>query len=111
MPFTEFTMSVNEFQEPKVLEDADAVMLLLTRLLLLEPGTLPANPDAGVGLFSKYRYASEDDARKLETEYQKQIQTWLPQFQGVKVTVKYEPSDRSYRIDFMVYTITSETSR
>lgn len=88
MSITEFSFSVDDFENPKTYKDAKAIMILLTRLLLLEPGTIQSHPDAGVGLYSKYKLATEGTASELQSRYQKQIETYLPQFQGAKVSAK-----------------------
>lgn len=89
MAITEFSFSVDDFESPKKYKDAKAIMILLTRLLLLEPGTIQSHPDAGVGLHSKYRFAVEGTAAAdLESDFRKQIEKYLPQFQGAKVNCK-----------------------
>ena len=88
MPISEFLMSVDDFQNPKVIKNTDAVSTLLIRLLLLEPGMLQSHPDAGVGLISRFRYSVETEAPNLQSEFQKQIEKYLPQFQGATVSVK-----------------------
>ena len=87
MSISEFGFSVDEFKNPKVYKNIEAVGTLLVRLLLLEPGTIQSHPDAGVGLISRFRYSMEGSASKLQSEYQKQIETYLPQLQGVKISV------------------------
>ena len=59
MSITEFGFSVDEFQNPKNYKNAEAIATLLSRLLLLEPGTIQSHPDMGVGLYSKYHYSVE----------------------------------------------------
>jgi hypothetical protein len=87
LSISEFGFSVDEFKNPKVYKNIEAVGTLLVRLLLLEPGTIQSHPDAGVGLMSRFRYSVEGSASKLQSEYQKQIETYLPQLQGVKISV------------------------
>ena len=96
MAISEFSFSVDSFQNPKVVKDAEAVATLLVRLLLLEPGTIQSHPDMGVGLYSRYMHAEEGEASKLQSDFEKQIQQYLPQFQGVKVGVTEK--DRTFRI-------------
>lgn len=88
MAITEFSLSVDDFNNPKTYKDAEAISVLLTRLLLLEPGTIQSHPEAGVGLISKYRFGVEGVASELQAEFQKQIETYLPRLQGAKITVK-----------------------
>ncbi len=86
----EYKFSVNEFNEPVVLKDAQAISQLLTHLLLLEPGTFQSHPDMGVGLVSKYRYTMEDKISDLKNDFKVQIEKYLPQYQGVQVNVYLE---------------------
>lgn len=74
----EYLLTTNEFLEPKVIEGSDAYGVLLTRLLLLQPGTNPLHPNMGVGLGPKYRFISEDDMPALQTLIQDQVNTYLP---------------------------------
>lgn len=74
----EYLLTTNEFLEPKVIEGSDAYGVLLTRLLLLQPGTNPLHPNMGVGLGPKYRFISEDDMPTLQTLIQDQVNTYLP---------------------------------
>lgn len=87
MAIHEFGLSVDDFQNPKVYKNGDAILTLLTRLLLLEPGTIQSHPEMGVGLISKYRYSVEGSAPLLQSDFQRQLDTYLPQLQGVKVRV------------------------
>lgn len=74
----EYLLTTNNYLEPDVQDGSDAYAILLTRLLLLEPGTNPLHPDMGVGLGPKYRYLSEDDLPVLQTRIQEQVNTYLP---------------------------------
>lgn len=81
----EYTFSVNEFGEPVVLKNSEAISQVLTHLLLLEPGTIQSHPEMGVGLVSKYRYAMENQIDNLRDDFRMQIEKYLPQYQGVTV--------------------------
>ena len=81
----EYLFSVDDFDDPKVLKNSDAIGILLTRLLLLEPGTFQSHPTMGVGLVSKYRGATDENITDLITSFRRQIETYLPQYQGVEV--------------------------
>lgn len=87
MAISEFAFSVDDFQNPKVFKNGEAVCTLLVRLLLLEPGTIQSHPEAGVGLISKYRYSVEGSAAELRGDFQRQIEKYLPQLQGVHLSV------------------------
>ena len=85
---TEHSFSVDDFENPKVHKDSEAMAILLTRLLLLEPGTIQSHPEMGVGLMSKYRYSVVGAASKLKSDFEAQIEAFLPDyFQGTSINV------------------------
>ena len=88
----EFTFSVDDFGDPKVLKNGEAIATLLTRLLLLDPGTFQSHPKMGVGLVSKYRYSLETQINTLRDDFRAQIEKYLPQYQGVQVEAYLENS-------------------
>lgn len=90
MSVSEFCFSVDDFKNPKVFKDAEAVMTLIVRLLLLEPGTYQSHPDMGVGIISRYRYSVEGSAQALQSDIYQQIEKYIPQLQGTRVTVSEE---------------------
>ena len=96
IPINEYHLSIDEFKEPKVSTNAEAVATLLVRLLLLEPGTFQSHPDMGVGIVSRYRYNMEGKAADLEADFKRQIETYLPNFQNVRVKVTEVLPDTSY---------------
>ena len=112
LSITEFSFSVDDFKNPKVYKDADAIMISLVRLLLLEPGTYQSHPDMGVGLQSRFMYSDVDRASELRTEFQRQINLYLPAYQGVKISV--EGVNKSFRIsaeiDSVLYGILYDTN-
>lgn len=71
-------------------------MALLTRLLLLNPGTIQTHPGMGVGLVQNYRYSMEGSEIELQSNIRVQIDTYLPQFQGANVVVRFK--DHSFQI-------------
>ena len=83
---SEYSFSVDDFKNPKVYKDREAVAVLLMRLLLLEPGLIQSHPNMGIGLISRYRYGV-DVASELQSNFKNQIDTYLPQLQGVRVNV------------------------
>lgn len=113
LAITEFSFSVDDFQDPKMYKDPEAISVLLTRLLLLEPGLLQSHPDAGVGLYSRYAYSVEGTAAELEVEFQKQIEKYLPRFQGVRVSVTEKDGmfNIAVEIDGTLYGIYYDSSK
>ena len=81
----EYLLTVDEFSNPQVVEGKSAVALLLSRLILLDPGSDPLHPDMGVGI-RRYRFNSnKDNLQTLQTAIEKQVDTYLPTFQGSEV--------------------------
>lgn len=96
----EYLLSTNEYKEPKVAEGSEAYGILLTRLLLLEPGTNPLHPGMGVGLGPKYRFISENDMPMLQTLIQEQVNTYLPSefLTTTKVYLDLKPNSKYLQI-------------
>lgn len=74
----EHSLSVNDFKEPKDYEDAQAIFVLIKRLILLNPGTYPNHPNMGVGLIRYWRYSNMEDTTALQVKIREQIETYLP---------------------------------
>ena len=92
--FTDHLFATSVFNKPLVIEDKEAILTLIVRLILMEPGTMSFIPDAGVGLVSKYRYLSKDMIPTLERDIADQISRFLPYFSTVDIqitmdTIKY----------------------
>ena len=102
IPIREYSLKVNDFNEPKVYEKQQALMLLLTRLILLEPGLFQSHPDMGVGLITNFRYRVDDGSlvADLKSRIQTQIDTYLPFLSGVDVAVMIK--DKSFYVTITV---------
>ena len=83
----EYLLSVDEFSNPRIVEGKSAIALLLSRLILLEPGSDPLHPDMGVGI-KKYRFDSNKDVlTEIKDDITKQLETYLPTYQGTEVQI------------------------
>ena len=83
----EYTTSIDKFNTPITLEGQKAIGVLLTRLLLLEPGSSRLHPDMGVGI-RRYRYGM-DILDGLETKIEDQIDTYLSCFPTAQVALSF----------------------
>lgn len=100
--YREYLLDMNNFNKPRVLEDKEAIAALLTRLILLEPGTNPLFPTMGVGIVSKYRYLySENNESMLKEDIRNQISTFLPEAQCTNVELIYN-DDKTIDIEITV---------
>ena len=83
----EYLLTVDEFSKPQAVEGKSAIALLLSRLIILEPGSDPLHPDMGVGI-KKYRFNSDKDVlTKIRDNISNQIDTYLPTFQGSEIEI------------------------
>lgn len=99
--YREYLLDTNNFEQPRILEDQQAIAALLTRLILLEPGTNPLFPTMGVGLVSKYRYMMQDKENQLKNDIRDQIATFLPQANCTNVNLIYN-NDKTIDIEITV---------
>lgn len=85
-------MSVNKFDKPTKLVDREnfpsATQVLITRLILLEPGTIQSHPEMGVGIVSRYRFTDADDLTRLEQDIADQVSKYLPELHDVDVDIQ-----------------------
>lgn len=89
----EYTLSMDPFQRPKVLDEKDATHTLIVRLILLEKGTYPTHPDMGVGIVSNYRFAFTEELEKLRTDILEQMSTYLPDIAATDVQVSEDEKE------------------
>lgn len=79
MSIREYFLSVNDFEQPKIAEDENAVYILLLRLLMLNPGTIQSHPDMGVGIVKLWRYTESNTVvSDLQPVIEAQITKYLP---------------------------------
>ena len=87
---TEYLMSIDKKKTPKRVTGEDADKLLITRLILMEPGLYETHPEMGVGLVSKYRYKDIDSIKaNLPSAIKEQINTYLPHIIDPQITIDY----------------------
>ena len=105
---TEPLLSVDKYYSPMVTSGRDYATLLITRLILMEPGLNQLDPNMGVGLVSKYRYATDVDMDKLNREIANQIGLYLPQFTLTGVRCELGTVDGSMQKTINIYITTDE---
>jgi len=87
MALNEYLLSISDLTKPKIITDKEAIYTLITRLILLEPGTIQSHPDMGVGIVSRYRYSDSKNIETLKTDIAAQIATYLPDLAANDVSV------------------------
>lgn len=89
----EYFLSVNKFDEPTEVIDAQAIQTLIIRLLIMNPGESDINPEAGVGLYTKWRYCDSEKLPELESTIQDQLNTYIPILLGCEVNVELDEEE------------------
>lgn len=105
----EGVFATNKYNGPKILQGKEEVVILLIRLIILDPGNDPLHPEMGVGLFTRWKNCAVEDLPDLQLEIQKQIKVYMPLYQQAGVTVKSENSIMkiSIKIDDTLYQFTT----
>ena len=112
--FTDHLFTTSTFNKPLVIKDKDAILTLVCRLILLEPGTISIAPEAGVGLVSKYRYMNSETIVDLEENIEDQINRFLPYFTQVDVNISLQENKIlliELDIDDSIYTLRANISK
>ena len=91
-------MTIDNYNRPIELTGENAEILLITRLILMEPGLIQTHPDMGVGLISKFRYSTDVDLTNLKNRIANQISTYLPMFNTVEVKVDLNVNEHTLYI-------------
>ena len=86
--FKEYTLSINEFMQPKVLKGDQAAYTDIIRLFLLDPGTNQTHPEMGIGIRSRYRFSDTSQISTLREEAKVQMQTYLPNLLTMDVQIE-----------------------
>ena len=85
----EATLSVDNFNQPKVLINEKATGTHIMRLILMEKGTIQTHPDMGVGIRSRYRHAEATKLSSLRQDIQNQIESYLPiSYESIEVNCR-----------------------
>ena len=97
----EYLLDLDPFKQPKIIGDKEAMAVLLTRLMLLEPGTNPLYPEMGVGLVSRYRFLMPGDEQQLKRDIEDQITRYLPDASAQDINFTYN-DDKTVNIEIVV---------
>lgn len=84
---SEYALTVNEFNKPKILVNNAAICAKIIEIALLVPGTYPTRPNMGLGLVNNYRYQSTADLTMLKTAFEDQIRTYLPSITDIEISI------------------------
>ena len=87
----EYLLTIDQFNNPAIVEGKEAISILLSRILILEPGSDPLHPDMGVGI-KNYRFNSKkDNFSQLEKIIKNQLDTYLPDFANSEIEMVITP--------------------
>lgn len=97
----EYLLDLDPFKKPKVIGNEEAMATLLTRLILLEPGTNPLYPEMGVGIVSKYRFLGEEQENDLKKDITDQIERYFPDAMQQNIEFVYN-EDNTMNIEITI---------
>jgi hypothetical protein len=95
----EYVFSVDKFNKPTNVTGKNAIGTRLMELIMMEPGDDPLHPDMGVGI-KRFRYTI-NTLDQLQTRLQDQINTYLPFYQSVSITIIPTP-DKIVNIEITI---------
>lgn len=105
--YKEYLLDINKYNRPTEVTDKDAVYILISRLMVLEPGSIQSRPKMGIGIVSQWRYSDAAELSKLKTTIKQQMATFLPELSLVNVDLDYSASTAqlniSMQIDDVIY--------
>jgi hypothetical protein len=84
-------------KKPVYVENVDAAILRIIRLILLEPGTIQTHPEMGVGLISTFRDSGKSLA-DLESAIKNQISTYMPMYTNISINVELDYNTKEIKI-------------
>jgi hypothetical protein len=99
----EYAFDINRYKKPVTLEDESAIGARLMTLIMMEPGDDPLHPDMGVGIRT-FRY-TQGTLSQLKERIESQIETYLPFYQGVQITIILTP-DKVCNIEIVLGGVT-----
>lgn len=93
----DYLLSIDDLNRPRVVDMMDikinkmnSAAVMIARLLLMRKAIYPDQPDIGIDIRGRYRFAFTDELRELEKDLQDQITTYLPEFLPVEVSCVYQ---------------------
>lgn len=85
----EYSFDIDEYGDPKIYTNFEALGAILMRLFMLEPGTLQNNLDCGIGLISKWKYIQEDQKEAFINYATDQISDYINPYMSVNMSVEF----------------------
>lgn len=102
---SEITCDINSIGKTKTI--TDSLLSFTTRLqtiLLMNKGTMPNDPDMGIGIKTyMYEFANGDTIATLKSEIDKQIQKYIPN--PVPVVIDVEMANDPHRQNAKIFVI------
>lgn len=96
----EYLLALDDIGQPKVVDMKtikngvmNSAALLISKLICMQKGSRPDQPDMGVDIRRRYRFGYESELGMLQTDIENQISTYLPEFLPVDVKVGIRTND------------------
>lgn len=96
----DYLLGLDDLQRPRVIDMSiiqpnqwNSAILMISRLILMVPGTCADHPEMGIDIKGRYRFAFEDELTQLGQELDEQITRYLPDFNLVSVSAEFKTKD------------------
>ena len=93
-------LALDDIGQPKVVDMRiikngvmNSAVILISKLICMQKGSRPDQPDMGVDIRRRYRFGFESELGMLQTDIEEQIATYLPEFLPVDVKVGIQTGD------------------
>lgn len=93
----DYLLDIDDLNKPKVLDminitsnKMNSAMLMIARLILMRKSTYMDQPDMGIDIRGRYRFAFEDELSELKHDLEEQINTYLPEASPVTVNCYFQ---------------------
>jgi len=89
---SEPTFGFDDFKQSKKFDGLQGLAKQILNLIVMEPKTIPSNPDMGLGI-ALYKYEFDTDATRslIRERISEQIDTYLPEYRSFIQSVVVEP--------------------
>jgi hypothetical protein len=96
----DYLLGLDDLHQPKVVDmsiikpnEWNSAILMIARLILLIPGTYEDQPELGIDIRGRYRFAFEDELYQLNQDIENQVTRYLPEFELVSVNTYYKSKE------------------
>lgn len=114
MPYTfnesanvrDYLLSINDINRPTIVDmeniepnKLNSAVTMICRLIMLRKGTIPDQPDLGVDIEGRYRFAFDSELDELARDIEDQVVKYLPEFTPINVFCNKSTDNDKHKIE------------